>query len=80
MNLFEMRLNVSVYFLKGLALIFSSLDLFNQWLDDLVVLLLHLDKSNLQLLLLFVDQFLEFIVQLFMRSNEFLVFSLKLII
>lgn len=80
MNLFEMRLNVSVYFLKGLALILSSLDLFNQWLDDLVVLLLHLDKSNLQLLLLFVDQFLEFIVQLFMRSNEFLVFSLKLII
>ena len=80
MNLFEMRLNVSVYFLKGLALILSSLDLFNQWLDDLVVLLLHLDKSNLQLLLLFVDQFLEFIVQLFMRSNEFLMFSLKLII
>ena len=80
MNLFEMRLNVSVYFLKGLALILSSLDLFNQWLDDLVVLLLHLDKSNLQLLLLFVDQFLEFIVQLFVRSNEFLVFSLKLII
>ena len=80
MNLFEMRLNVSVYFLKGLALILSSLDLFNQWLDDLVVLLLHLDECNLQLLLLFVDQFLEFIVQLFMRSNEFLMFSLKLII